>query len=619
MPSALPLVTDGLAIGRARLSGPGGSRALLQTALDHVALDRLGLGVDEILYVPRLRGPVGLRAETTRHFANGLALSLRDIAGGAERDPVGGGASDRACRFSTRAAFAAWLIVRVLETGTAEAATVVRVATGRAAPRDWWRRDVLSEGRILVPVLARLIDAGKAAPWLARLDASEIALATTTLMRDYALDIACVEDPPTPAPRPTPRAVRTARRVDGGIRPAEPTIATQVAAASAAIAARDGTATALPSAARRVLVAAAVLARDPSIPRAALAFAIARQVPPTPSTRHTPGRVADAGLPPRARVATPGAAIALEPRERASQRLPAPLTEPTVRAPATRPATVADSGPGVRLRRAVAPQTVQRPPSDRAVEPGNAPRTPIASPVGDHLVQPPEGAYPPPLIAPETAFDTEFGGLVFLVNAFLAMGLYPDFTRPLDPALPLTPLALVDRLGLHWFGAAYRRDPLHRWVRLRGLRGTLPRRWRAEPAWLGAFPAGRAWHDGMTLWHSAGFPLANHCSAAAAARFAAALALPALPDADRDRALRPAPGWLECLALFLAERLRRAAPDGAVTAASLVIRARAVLGEARFDLRFALADLPIALRLAGLDRDPGWLPSEGRDLRFHFG
>jgi len=35
-------------------------------------------------------------------------------------------------------------------------------------------------------------------------------------------------------------------------------------------------------------------------------------------------------------------------------------------------------------------------------------------------------------------------------------------------------------------------------------------------------------------------------------------------------------------------------------------------------LFFALAGLPIELRIAGLDRDPSWVPAAGRFINFHF-
>jgi hypothetical protein len=46
--------------------------------------------------------------------------------------------------------------------------------------------------------------------------------------------------------------------------------------------------------------------------------------------------------------------------------------------------------------------------------------------------------------------------------------------------------------------------------------------------------------------------------------------------------------------------------------------ARVFVTAARLDVYLALAELPIAVRLAGLDRDPGWVPAAGRFLAFHF-
>jgi hypothetical protein len=38
----------------------------------------------------------------------------------------------------------------------------------------------------------------------------------------------------------------------------------------------------------------------------------------------------------------------------------------------------------------------------------------------------------------------------------------------------------------------------------------------------------------------------------------------------------------------------------------------------RLDVTFSLAEHPLALRLAGLDRDPGWVPAAGRSIAFHY-
>jgi hypothetical protein len=78
----------------------------------------------------------------------------------------------------------------------------------------------------------------------------------------------------------------------------------------------------------------------------------------------------------------------------------------------------------------------------------------------------------------------------------------------------------------------------------------------------------------------------------------------------------PGGRWIACLAEFLCARLALAGEG--LGPQALRLAARVVVDEERVDLRFDLARLPIELRLAGLDRDPGWLPAEGRSLSFHF-
>jgi hypothetical protein len=45
---------------------------------------------------------------------------------------------------------------------------------------------------------------------------------------------------------------------------------------------------------------------------------------------------------------------------------------------------------------------------------------------------------------------------------------------------------------------------------------------------------------------------------------------------------------------------------------------RVVLSPTRLDVSFDLATHPLAIRAAGLDRDPGWIPAAGRSVAFHF-
>ena len=45
-------------------------------------------------------------------------------------------------------------------------------------------------------------------------------------------------------------------------------------------------------------------------------------------------------------------------------------------------------------------------------------------------------------------------------------------------------------------------------------------------------------------------------------------------------------------------------------------RARIHFRAGQLDTHFKLNDHPIAIRLAGLDRDPGWMPAAACDIRF---
>jgi hypothetical protein len=47
-------------------------------------------------------------------------------------------------------------------------------------------------------------------------------------------------------------------------------------------------------------------------------------------------------------------------------------------------------------------------------------------------------------------------------------------------------------------------------------------------------------------------------------------------------------------------------------------QAEIVVTAVHVHVHLALSDLPLAIRIAGLDRDPGWIPAAGRAIAFHF-
>ncbi|MEL4178315.1 hypothetical protein [Roseateles sp. PN1] len=152
--------------------------------------------------------------------------------------------------------------------------------------------------------------------------------------------------------------------------------------------------------------------------------------------------------------------------------------------------------------------------------------------------------------------DTRHGGLFFLLNAALALGLYGDFTQPRHRGLACPPWRLLLLAGQAWAGPGWRHDPLRRRLieRSAGSHEPLP----------------------LPLW-----PRLH-------ARLAEALG---------DAAELPARAQIRHM---------------------LSLPARLLDRSERMDIFYPLARLPLAVRLAGLDRDPGWIPAAGCDIRFHF-
>jgi len=190
------------------------------------------------------------------------------------------------------------------------------------------------------------------------------------------------------------------------------------------------------------------------------------------------------------------------------------------------------------------------PASDRSQAPQPPAQTAYQADTGPHALETDiHAAFP-------RSTDTRHGGLFFLLNAALALGLYGDFTQPRHRGLACPPWRLLLLAGQAWAGPGWRHDPLRR----------------------------------RLIERSAGShePL-------------------------------PLPLWPR-----LHERLAEALGDAAELPARVQIRQMLTLparlldrGE-RLDIFYPLARLPLAVRLAGLDRDPGWIPAAGCDIRFHF-
>jgi hypothetical protein len=164
---------------------------------------------------------------------------------------------------------------------------------------------------------------------------------------------------------------------------------------------------------------------------------------------------------------------------------------------------------------------------------------------------------------------TEWGGLFYLVNVAIALGFYGDFTTPARSGLALSLWDFLALVGERMIGNAFAADPLPSlFARLSGRAENEPPGLHFEPptgeplaVWLD-----RICHD-VQGRIAASLGLVNHC---------------------------------DLRALLLNHH------------------AKIETTSERVDAHFSLATHPIELRMAGLDRDPGWVPAGGRSIYFHY-
>jgi hypothetical protein len=248
--------------------------------------------------------------------------------------------------------------------------------------------------------------------------------------------------------------------------------------------------------------------------------------------------------------------------------------------------------------------------------------------------------------------STELGGIFYLLDLALHLGLYGDFTEPERPGLELDPWDLLCLLAAA-LGAARGAadDPV--WPLLARLAGRDPRSrpgasfvtpagWQIPVDWVRPFAstpvAARSWRwsaarSRLLIDHPAGFPVVDipvdgdvtrRMVRASIHRYGPGIQLRrgrAIVVPLRHTGRRPVDLWIARVAAYARVRLALAlALDEPGQLVDVLLRrpARIFVSGARVEVVFSLADLPIAVRIAGLDRDPGWIPAAGRDVRFRF-
>lgn len=185
------------------------------------------------------------------------------------------------------------------------------------------------------------------------------------------------------------------------------------------------------------------------------------------------------------------------------------------------------------------------------------------------------------LFAQPGRIATGYGGLFFLVNVFLAQELYPDFTRPRDPGFPIPMWRLLAAVARRLVGPRLRRDPV--WALLLALEDAPVREEAARLDELWAPPERSV-------------------------------------RSQTQQQIDPVSDWLQGFVHWLRPELSQALgwPLGQVARRLLSEDATLWVSEGEVVVVMQLEQHPVEVRLAGLDRDPGFLPSAGRSLRFVF-
>ena len=176
---------------------------------------------------------------------------------------------------------------------------------------------------------------------------------------------------------------------------------------------------------------------------------------------------------------------------------------------------------------------------------------------------------------------THLGGIFVLVNLGIHLELYGDFTTPLTPGIALPIWDFVALVGRELLSEPFEHDQV--WQLLAELAG----RAADEPPGHSFSPP----RDG-----------------------------PVAPDGREVTEAEARDRWFEWLFADVRTQLARALRPAGVELGKMLccIPARIYVTSAHLDVTMALADLPIEVRISGLDRDPGWVPAAERFVAFHF-
>lgn len=222
---------------------------------------------------------------------------------------------------------------------------------------------------------------------------------------------------------------------------------------------------------------------------------------------------------------------------------------------------------------------------------------------------------------------TRLGGIFYLLNVGLYLDLYGDMTQPNADNFALSIWNFLAYVAVELLEGRRADDGI--WELFAGLtsRDITDRadkdfvplsNWQMPPKWLTSIPDAGEWKisqqaQHLQIWHPLGFCVVDSDEL----RLEDCLAsydIKAYTTTDITRQ-----SYLTYLTRYIETRLRFALDQPEDLAIFLFVHdARIYLTLSHLDVVYQLDELPIEIRMAGLDRDPGWIPAAGKIIRFHF-
>jgi hypothetical protein len=239
----------------------------------------------------------------------------------------------------------------------------------------------------------------------------------------------------------------------------------------------------------------------------------------------------------------------------------------------------------------------------------------------------------------EFSIVTLYGGIFFLLNVALHLHLYRDFTESGETEIELNIWDFAALAAEHFLGEKVKNDAV--WQLLQKLSGRetdqkisskmFKKDWRIPAGWLKTFQTNKpfVWttnRKNLPVYHPAGFCIID------------CLKKPDLETQLKDELKvyginfsevvksdsgesQKSATWFQHLFEFMQVRLIQALnleKQSQINEILFKRTAQITVSATHLDVYFRLADLPIEVRMSGVDRNPGWIPAAGKFVNFHF-